>query len=61
MAYSRANSTNELRTSIFELLEAVEVFQQVAQQDADRLKKMGASFAKQDTSLGKQVNQLEVR
>ncbi|EIT8008227.1 DUF3130 domain-containing protein, partial [Listeria monocytogenes] len=48
MAYSRANSINQLRSLLIDLVGVVEDFQQVTKQDANRLKKMGIAYAKQD-------------
>lgn len=61
MAYSRANSINQLRLALIELVDVVEGFQHVTKQDANRLKKMGIAYAKQDQVMGQKINQLEVR
>ncbi|MBF2392765.1 DUF3130 domain-containing protein [Listeria marthii] len=61
MAYSRANSINQLRSLLIDLVGVVEDFQQVTKQDANRLKKMGIAYAKQDQVMGQKINQLEVR
>ncbi|HAA9351735.1 TPA_asm: TIGR04197 family type VII secretion effector [Listeria monocytogenes] len=61
MAYSRANSINQLRSLLIDLVGVVEGFQQVTKQDANRLKKMGIAYAKQDQVMGQKINQLEVR
>ncbi|MBC2074273.1 DUF3130 domain-containing protein [Listeria marthii] len=61
MAYSRANSINQLRSALIELVDVVESFQHVIKQDANRLKKMGIAYAKQDQVMGQKINQLEVR
>ncbi|EUJ27746.1 DUF3130 family protein [Listeria grayi] len=39
LAYSRANSTNHLRTAIFDFISVVDDLQQLGQKDAQRLKK----------------------
>lgn len=51
MAFSRANSINQLRTALFDLVEAVEAFQVVVETDATRLKNLGESFASKDRAL----------
>lgn len=51
MAFSRANSINQLRTALFDLVEAVEAFQVVVETDATRLKNLGDSFASKDRAL----------
>lgn len=51
MAFSRANSINQLRTALFDLVEAVETFQVVVETDATRLKNLGDSFASKDRAL----------
>ncbi|AGR14656.1 TPA_asm: DUF3130 family protein [Listeria monocytogenes] len=61
MAYSRANSIDQLRSALIELVDVVEDFQHVTKQDASRLKKMGIAYAKQDQVIGQKINQLEVR
>lgn len=61
MAYSRANSIDQLRSALIDLLGVVEDFQHVVKQDAIRLKKMGIAYAKQDQVMGQKINQLEVR
>ncbi|MBC1999041.1 DUF3130 family protein [Listeria marthii] len=61
MAYSRANSINQLRSALIDLVDVVEDFQAVTKQDAGRLKKMGMAYAKQDQVMGQKINQLEVR
>ncbi|EAE0668363.1 DUF3130 family protein [Listeria monocytogenes] len=61
MAYSRANSINQLRSALIDLVDVVEDFQAVTKQDAGRLKKMGMAYAKQDQAMGQKINQLEVR
>lgn len=61
MAYSRANSIDQLRSALIELVDVVEDFQHVTKQDASRLKKMGIAYAKQDQLMGQKINQLEVR
>ncbi|MHC5291664.1 DUF3130 family protein [Listeria welshimeri] len=48
MAFSRANSINQLRTALFDLVEA---FQVVVETDATRLKNLGESFASKDRAL----------
>lgn len=60
MAYSRANSINELRSALIDLVDVVDNFQEVTKKDASRLKKMGKSYAKQDKSTGQKISQLEV-
>lgn len=60
MAYSRANSIDQLRSALIELVDVVEDFQHVTKQDASRLKKMGIAYAKQDQVMGQKINQLEV-
>ncbi|WP_271002197.1 DUF3130 domain-containing protein [Listeria seeligeri] len=61
MPYSRANSINQLRTALSDLVGVVENFQEVTKKDADRLEKMGKAYAKQDKSAAKKIGQLEVR
>ncbi|HAB8811071.1 TPA_asm: DUF3130 family protein [Listeria monocytogenes] len=61
MAYSRANSIDQLRSALIDLVGVVEDFQHVTKQDAGRLKKMGIAYAKQDQVMGQKINQLEVR
>ncbi|MCD2224530.1 DUF3130 domain-containing protein [Listeria cossartiae] len=61
MAYSRANSINQLRSALIDLVGVVEDFQHVTKQDANRLKKIGNAYAKQDQVMGQKINQLEVR
>ncbi|EGK2527089.1 DUF3130 domain-containing protein [Listeria monocytogenes] len=61
MAYSRANSIDQLRSALIELVDVVEDFQQVTKQDANRLKKMGIAYAKQDQVMGQKIHQLELR
>ncbi|MBC1385879.1 DUF3130 family protein [Listeria innocua] len=61
MAYSRANSIDQLRSALIELVDLVEDFQGVTKQDASRLKKMGIAYTKQDQLMGQKINQLEVR
>ncbi|EEO3716482.1 DUF3130 family protein [Listeria monocytogenes] len=61
MAYSRANSIDQLRSALIDLVGVVEAFQQVTKQDANRLKKMGIAYAKQDQAIGRKIHQLEVR
>ncbi|EAD7580688.1 DUF3130 family protein [Listeria monocytogenes] len=61
MAYSRANSINQLRSALIDLVGVVEDFQQVTKQDASRIKKMGIAYTKQDQLMGQKMNQLEVR
>lgn len=61
MAYSRANSIDQLRSALIDLVGVVEDFQHVTKQDARRLKKMGIAYAKQDQVMGQKINQLEVR
>ncbi len=61
MAYSRANSIDQLRSALIDLVGVVEAFQQVTKQDANRLKKMGIAYAKQDQAMGQKIHQLEVR
>ncbi|WP_120244130.1 DUF3130 domain-containing protein, partial [Listeria monocytogenes] len=56
MAYSRANSINQLRSLLIDLVGVVEDFQQVTKQDANRLKKMGIAYAKQDQVMGQKIN-----
>lgn len=51
MAFSRANSINQLRTALFDLVEAVEAFQVVVETDATRLKNLGESFVSKDRAL----------
>lgn len=51
MAFSRANSINQLRTALFDLVEAVEAFQVVVETDATRLKNLSESFASKDRAL----------
>lgn len=51
MAFSRANSINQLRTALFDLVEAVEAFQVVVETDATRLKNLGDSFVSKDRAL----------
>lgn len=51
MAFSRANSIDQLRTALFDLVEAVEAFQVVVETDATRLKNLGESFASKDRAL----------
>lgn len=51
MAFSRASSINQLRTALFDLVEAVEAFQVVVETDATRLKNLGESFASKDRAL----------
>ncbi|WP_086162894.1 DUF3130 domain-containing protein [Listeria monocytogenes] len=61
MAYSRANSIDQLRSALIDLVDVVEDFQHVTKQDAGRLKKMGIAYTKQDQLMGQKINQLEVR
>ncbi|PZG37143.1 TIGR04197 family type VII secretion effector [Listeria ivanovii] len=61
IAYSRANSINQLRSALIDLVDVMEGFQQVAKQDAARLEKMGKAYNKQDKSVAKKISQLEVR
>ncbi|EEO7551887.1 DUF3130 family protein [Listeria monocytogenes] len=61
MAYSRANSIDQLRSALIELVDVVEDFQHVTKKDASRLKKMGIAYAKQDQAMGQKIHQLEVR
>lgn len=61
MVYSRANSIDQLRSALIDLVGVVEDFQQVTKQDASRIKKMGIAYAKQDQLMGQKMNQLEVR
>ncbi|MBF2481956.1 DUF3130 domain-containing protein [Listeria seeligeri] len=61
MAYSRANSIDQLRSALIDLVDVVENFQTVTKKDASRLKKMGKSYAKQDKSTGQKISQLGVR
>ncbi|AIS58873.1 type VII secretion effector [Listeria ivanovii subsp. londoniensis] len=61
MAYSRANSINQLRSALIDLVDVVEDFQQVAKKDAARLEKMGKAYNKQDKNVAKKISQLEVR
>ncbi|EBF5161217.1 TPA: DUF3130 family protein [Listeria monocytogenes] len=61
MAYSRANSIDQLRSALIELVDVVEDFQHVIKQDASRIKKMGIAYAKQDQVMGQKIDQLEVR
>lgn len=61
MAYSRANSIDQLRSALIDLVGVVEAFQRVTKQDANRLKKMGIAYAKQDQAMGQKIHQLEVR
>ncbi|MBF2559257.1 DUF3130 family protein, partial [Listeria seeligeri] len=61
MPYSRANSINQLRSALSDLVGVVENFQEVTKKDADRLEKMGKAYAKQDKSAAKKIGQLEVR
>ncbi|ECL7817908.1 TPA: DUF3130 domain-containing protein [Listeria innocua] len=61
MVYSRANSINQLRSTLIELVDVVEDFQHVTKKDASRLKKIGLAYAKQDQLMGQKINQLEVR
>ncbi|PXE53225.1 DUF3130 domain-containing protein [Listeria monocytogenes] len=61
LTYSRANSIDQLRSALIELVDVVEDFQHVTKKDASRLKKMGIAYAKQDQLMGQKINQLEVR
>ncbi|MFC0491817.1 type VII secretion effector [Listeria grayi] len=61
LAYSRANSTNHLRTAIFDFISVVDDLQQLGQKDAQRLKKIGIAYAKHDQMTGQKIGQLEVR
>ncbi|MBC1730996.1 DUF3130 domain-containing protein [Listeria seeligeri] len=61
MPYSRANSINQLRSALSDLVGVVENFQEVTKKDADRLEKMGNAYTKQDKSAAKRIGQLEVR
>ncbi|CAM2362706.1 DUF3130 domain-containing protein [Listeria seeligeri] len=61
MPYSRANSINQLRSALSDLVGVVENFQEVTKKDADRLEKMGKAYTKQDKSAAKKIGQLEVR
>ncbi|WP_073999641.1 DUF3130 domain-containing protein [Listeria monocytogenes] len=60
-AYSKANSIDQLRSALIELVDDVEDFQHVTKKDASRLKKMGIAYAKQDQLMGQKIKQLEVR
>ncbi len=60
MAYSRANSINHFRTAMFDLVEAVDVFQGVVETDAVRLKELGLSFTNKDRELERTMG-LEVK
>ncbi|HEM1367892.1 TPA: DUF3130 domain-containing protein, partial [Listeria monocytogenes] len=55
MAYSRANSIDQLRSALIDLVGVVEDFQHVTKQDAGRLKKMGIAYAKQDQVMGQKI------
>ncbi|WP_270997350.1 DUF3130 domain-containing protein [Listeria seeligeri] len=61
MPYSRANSINELRSALIDLLDVVERFQTVTKKDSERLTQMGTAYATQDKSAGQKISQLEVR
>ncbi|WP_270997353.1 DUF3130 domain-containing protein [Listeria seeligeri] len=61
MPYSRANSINELRSALIDLVDVVERFQTVTKKDSDRLTQMGTAYATQDQSAGQKISQLEVR
>ncbi|HAB9894238.1 TPA_asm: DUF3130 family protein [Listeria monocytogenes] len=61
LSYSRANSTNHLRTAIFDFISALDDLQQLGQKDAQRLKKIGIAYAKHDQMTGQKIGQLEVR
>lgn len=61
LAYSRANSTNHLRTAIFDFISALDDLQQLGKKDAQRLKKIGITYAKHDQMTGQKIGQLEVR
>ncbi|CAM4026575.1 DUF3130 domain-containing protein [Listeria booriae] len=61
MSYTRANSINEFRNNLVDLVLAVEKIQQAVSQDALRVKQMGTAFAKQDRALGQEIGQMEVR
>lgn len=52
MAYSRANSINQLRSALIDLVDVVEDFQAVTKQDAGRLKKMGTYLCETRSSDG---------
>lgn len=60
MAYSRANSINQFRTAMFDLVEAVDVFRGVVETDATRLKQLGLSFTNKDRELERTMG-LEVK
>lgn len=61
MPYSRANSINELRSALIDLVDVVERFQTVTKKDSDRLTQMGTAYATQDKNIGQKISQLEVR
>ncbi|AIS59811.1 DUF3130 domain-containing protein [Listeria ivanovii] len=61
MAYSKANSINQLRSVLIDFVDVVENFQAVTKKDASRLKMMGKAYAKQDQNAGQKISQLEVR
>lgn len=60
MSYTQTNSIQLFRESLLELLEGIESFGSIAQDDAIRIKQMGEAFAKQDKSISQKMN-LEVR
>ncbi len=61
MGYSRANSINDLRTAMTESIDTMNQISELAQKDAERLKKMGRAFAQQDRIAGQKIHEMEVR
>lgn len=61
MSYSRANSINDLRTAVIESIDIMDGAAVLGQKDAERLKKMGRAFTKQDLKAGQQMGKLGVR
>ncbi|WP_271002013.1 DUF3130 family protein [Listeria seeligeri] len=56
MPYSKANSINELRSVLVDLLDVVECFQTVTKKDASRLEMMGKAYVKQDQNAGQKIS-----
>ncbi|MBC1332035.1 DUF3130 family protein [Listeria booriae] len=60
MSYTQSNSTSQYRQCLLELLDGVEIFESVVQEDARRIKQIGEAYAQKDREVGQKLH-LEVR
>ncbi|AQY51303.1 hypothetical protein PWEIH_11345 [Listeria weihenstephanensis FSL R9-0317] len=60
MSYTQSHSISNCRETLITLLESVESFKDIVQEDAIRIKQVGEAYAAKDQEVGQKL-QMEVR